>query len=605
MSFEPTNRPVPSDDPRDLYFNSDKLDEYVNSPESTAVDRNGQTRKTWSGIEADADAELLRNQLAASDGGTLVGGNFAVVTTIADLRARLSSTPSKFTFVLGYRAANDGGGGPYRLRVGDTTSADNGGTMIVGTDGSRHELVHSGTVTLRQFGGVGDGTADDTAYIASWLAAASSQNFVAQVGAGRFVSTAEIVTSLTGDQSIAIKGGGTGVSVLLVKSGGNGYTFNLPGNYSLFNTGPGRTAFSMEGVTVATTNALVGYGINLLGNHVSGRPSSKTYFRDVEITSYNQAAGQFFEIGIRLQNMSFCHFDSIRCYMGAGNTTSYGVHSFSTAIGNGGGALFFTHPTMLWGARGISVGEFQEGLYLTNPECVGCVIGIHYAPGLVTESGMHLMGGHFACTTTNVYVNRVFSFEIIGGLYFDNSSGAFTHIDLVNVNAYTVVGNTIAGNGGGLASNGIRIVGQSLQSGGGGCVIGNNNISRCGIGLSKSSSAGYVKESGNTYIGCGTRVSAPSDDGTSSFGTEEYHAAVTVTLTTGGTSEAVNIPIKGMFDGAPSTAQLTISNAGFQCRYIPASSTATSLRFDVSRTSGAALPITSMAALVDCFKMNA
>lgn len=73
MTFTPTNRPVPSDAPEDLYYNSSKLDEYVNSSDPTSVDRNGVTRKTWAGIEADADADLLRNQLAGPSGAELIG----------------------------------------------------------------------------------------------------------------------------------------------------------------------------------------------------------------------------------------------------------------------------------------------------------------------------------------------------------------------------------------------------------------------------------------------------------------------------------------------------------------------------------------------------
>lgn len=555
----------------------------------------------------ESDFDNLSDPLIATNGAALIARGGQVVDSVAAIRLLSKDSPSKFAFATAHTSARQGlGGGPYRLDEDDTTSVDNNGTIIVANDGGRWKLLHNGGVTIHQFGGVGDGVTDDTAAIIDWLAASISQAFVALVGHGIFVSTSEVTNSLTGDQAVAIKGSGTGVSVLLVKSGGNGYTFNLPGNYSLFKTGPGRTAFAMEGVTVATTNALVGYGINLLGNHVSGRPSAKTYFRDVEVTSYNAASGQFFEIGIRLQNMSFCHFDSIRCYMGAGNTTSYGVHSFSTGSGTGGGALNFIHPTFLWGARGVSVGDFQEGVYLSNPEFVGCVYGVYYSPTTITESGLHIMGGHFACTTANIFANRLFHFEIVGGLYFDNSSGTFTHIELSNVNYYTITGNVFNGNGSGLASIGIRVVGQALQgNGGGGCCISGNHFARMGIGISKSSSSSYMKESSNTYVGCATRVSAPSDDGTSSFGTEEYHASVTVSLTTGATSESIDIPIKGMFGAAPITAQLTISNAGFQCRYIPASSNATSLRFDVSRTSGAALPITSMTALVDCYRMNA
>lgn len=51
MTYTPTNRPVPSDAPEDLYFNSSLLDRYANSLDLSVVDRNGVSRKTIFGIE--------------------------------------------------------------------------------------------------------------------------------------------------------------------------------------------------------------------------------------------------------------------------------------------------------------------------------------------------------------------------------------------------------------------------------------------------------------------------------------------------------------------------------------------------------------------------
>lgn len=65
-------------------------------------------------------------------------------------------------FVLGYHYAGDGGGGAYYLDPMDHSSDDNGGTVIVAADGGRWKLQHTGSVSIRQFGAVGDGVTDDT-----------------------------------------------------------------------------------------------------------------------------------------------------------------------------------------------------------------------------------------------------------------------------------------------------------------------------------------------------------------------------------------------------------------------------------------------------------
>ena len=66
MSFYNTGNPVPSIDPRDLDDNAKHIDELANSTFPTFVDRMGVTRRTLAGIEADADAIVLRDELADS-----------------------------------------------------------------------------------------------------------------------------------------------------------------------------------------------------------------------------------------------------------------------------------------------------------------------------------------------------------------------------------------------------------------------------------------------------------------------------------------------------------------------------------------------------------
>lgn len=91
MTFTPTNRPVPSDAPEDLYFNSSLLDQYVNGSGETVIDRNGVERRTLAGIEGLAqeaiDAAVLSTKLypdvATGLAATAVGGYFTVVSPVS------------------------------------------------------------------------------------------------------------------------------------------------------------------------------------------------------------------------------------------------------------------------------------------------------------------------------------------------------------------------------------------------------------------------------------------------------------------------------------------------------------------------------------------
>jgi hypothetical protein len=110
MSFYNTGNPVPSIDPRDLDDNAKHIDEIVNSTLPTFVDRLGTTRRTLAGIEADADAIVLRDDLSEPDGASLVGyGGGTVEDKLDD--AVYKSTTSTITAQLNI---NGGGfGKPY------------------------------------------------------------------------------------------------------------------------------------------------------------------------------------------------------------------------------------------------------------------------------------------------------------------------------------------------------------------------------------------------------------------------------------------------------------------------------------------------------------
>lgn len=110
--------------------------------------------------------------LSGSNGASLVGFDDTtldqflksrinrVVDSIAALRG-LDKTKYTRAFVTGYYAAGDGGGGAYWYDPSDTTSADNGGTLIVATDSGRWKFAKFQDATVRTFGAKGDGTTDD------------------------------------------------------------------------------------------------------------------------------------------------------------------------------------------------------------------------------------------------------------------------------------------------------------------------------------------------------------------------------------------------------------------------------------------------------------
>ena len=101
----------------------------------------------------------------AGKGATLVPKAVLVVDNITALRALLKTSAANRAITMGYTTAGDGGHGVYRYDSTDTTTADNGGSVIVASDGGRWKLLVGDSISVMQFGAKGDGATDDSAAV--------------------------------------------------------------------------------------------------------------------------------------------------------------------------------------------------------------------------------------------------------------------------------------------------------------------------------------------------------------------------------------------------------------------------------------------------------
>lgn len=113
------------------------------------------------------DAVLRQDIANAVDtdlGTALVGGANRVVDTVADVRKQ-RGTKNPYVVAAGYYARRDKGPAFYVYDPDDSTSADNGGAVLVSEFGHRYKLNHPGWVSIDDFGARGNGVADDSARV--------------------------------------------------------------------------------------------------------------------------------------------------------------------------------------------------------------------------------------------------------------------------------------------------------------------------------------------------------------------------------------------------------------------------------------------------------
>lgn len=224
----PTTNPVPSTDPSDLLFNAGKLDEVVSGASTYYTDRLGVNRRTVEGISASADVVLagigyappvtyaagisltLTTQtveyagevyapklanLPFTTSGTFETAKFRLIQGVAsaelpalvgqDLQdyaaLRAYTGLAKRIYITGLLVTKKPAGiaGVFQHDPTDTTSADNGGTIIVDASGRRWKRDHStGWVNVQWFGATGKGVVDDAPAIQLAI------NYLGSIGGG-------------------------------------------------------------------------------------------------------------------------------------------------------------------------------------------------------------------------------------------------------------------------------------------------------------------------------------------------------------------------------------------------------------------------------------
>ena len=231
------------------------------------------------------------------------------VDSVAALR-NVTKIKNKIARTSGYYAAGDGGNGDYWLDASDTSSADNGFTVIVAADGGRWKLKKTnGAYQILQAGVKLDGS-----------------NTVAQLNVALAMSNIDLV----------FPDGGVATVASSVHLYGSNMTLRCNGEFTILSIGAPATSF--------TTMGMRGSNIVIDGLKLDGNSSNPPVSGSNSAFNFDTTTGSL--LAITLKNFKMTNY------------LAYGIHAFSAGVIDG-----LTFDTCYWSNFSTAAGCVQ----LVNP----------------------------------------------------------------------------------------------------------------------------------------------------------------------------------------------------------------------------------------------
>lgn len=412
MATTPTNKPIPSEDPRDLKFNAGKIDEVVTSDAHYYTDRFGVRRWTIAGFQYTAE-EAIRNygyitMDSFEDGATLTLPNQVLRHEATGEYYRWDGEFPK-TIPSGSTPESAGGIGLGKwVSVGDASLRTNlidvnlGDALIAikqPYNGSFARTQHSKNmdiISVKDFGATGDGVTDDTSAIQYAFDAAHSAGLKLYFPAGVYQVSSTLTAKLGthyAEYGLSIEGEGRGASViqftftdtnspvaginLVPESGSTGYNFDIKGM-----TLKGTTAAAVSSLIYCTTDTS---GIIL--NHLYMRDTITAFHtpHDCWISEFHNMNMSCRDYGIRMDASGttnrfdgcFVYGAAVSAYKLRGGYSTIGALAADNCTGTIYDLRFFGGSAQSLGSEQPNTGVVPD--YIVN--CDGGTVNIDYLLG--------------------------------------------------------------------------------------------------------------------------------------------------------------------------------------------------------------------------------
>lgn len=401
-------------------------------------------------LSTEAATEVTNRQTADTTILTEVHRKENLVNSIASLRL-VDKTIYSSVYVVSYYAGIIGGDGHYSYDPTDTTSADNGGTVIVAADGGRWKLFSNNRISVKNFGAKGDNTANDT----TAMQAAHNTGKVIYYPAGIYHFTLLTISAggMVGDgegQSILVSSDVTAANVITYSADNNSTGAGTPRFENI--TLEGSLSKTQGAGVIITAPTTENDGGRFLNFTIIQFPICLDLTRAALWTIQTCSFGNYNVAGVRVNNL-FVPDSGDSVIQGCSFATA-----FSTAVGifyNGSGGLKVIGNKINNGGFGILLditAAASTSIFVISGNSIEnqSVAAIQFArtTGSSTFSLIMITGNELGINKNGIIFDTSGAFAgvtITGNLITLNGSNSGTALIIGTLSSFTVVGNVLIG----------------------------------------------------------------------------------------------------------------------------------------------------------------
>ncbi len=324
--------------------------------------------------------------------------------------------------------------------------------------------LENGVIDVRRLGAACDGAdrETDTPAFRAALARAALRPYgtTIRVPAGRCLLSEGLSAALVHNQALSIEGAGADVSELVFTADTDGVVVTLSSANAWLRSGTANLSgalFHMAGLSLVRGTATEGRNAVTVSSTAAVNPGS----RQVQLENLvvrGDGTGGGFQNGIVLNKISTALVDNLYFHAAykAGSTGAGIV--MSSAAGFNGGGLNVTRTEIEYAQTCYRLGEYLQGIGISNSSCVGAQDGIVASSASLSNDLIASTTSHWDVRHSVVTANGWSSITFVNNYLLANDPAAandFIAFDLTNGARHHFTGNHILGRGN---SSGMRFL---------------------------------------------------------------------------------------------------------------------------------------------------